>query len=76
MSSDDIISILRVGTKYFGYRTTQSETYTGMEDIINRAAFEFEAVSVEDAIIKAQLLTAEYGYGFHNLKIPTEEKTE
>ncbi len=73
MSSDDMISILRVGTKYFGYRTTLSETYEGMEDIINRGGFEFEGVSVEDAIVKAQLLTTEYGYGFHNLKIPTEE---
>lgn len=72
MSSDDMISILRVGTKFFGYRITLSETYENMEDIIHRGHYEFEAVSVEDAIIKAQLLTTEHGYGFHNLQIPKE----
>ena len=74
MSSDDMISILRVGTKFFGYRIIMSEKYVDMEDVINRGGFEFEAVSVEDAIIKAQLLTTEFGYGFHNMKIPTEEE--
>ena len=67
MSSDDMIQILKVGNKFFGYRVYLSLDYNSMDEIISKGHYEFEASTIEEAILEAQDLPTEYGYNFYNL---------
>uniref|UniRef100_A0A6M3M6E9 Uncharacterized protein n=1 Tax=viral metagenome TaxID=1070528 RepID=A0A6M3M6E9_9ZZZZ len=77
MSRDDIIFIVKVGNKFFGFNIMLSaipEVGASLDYIINKGWFKFEADSVEEAILKAQKESTEYGYEFVNLQSSEQTK--